>query len=77
MLPTYGSGIATALHPAAWPALAGAVLGPPALRAALTSDLYQRAASAPRVPLTATRPGLLGLGGLSALAGQGSLQPFQ
>lgn len=72
MLPTYGGGLLTAAHPAAWPALAGAVLGPPTLRALLGSELYQRAAFDPRVPQTYARPGLLGLGGTAALAGQGS-----
>jgi hypothetical protein len=72
MLPTYGGGLLTAAHPAAWPALAGAVLGPPTLRAILGSELYQRAAFDPRVPQTYARPGLLGLGGTAALSGQGS-----
>lgn len=70
MLPTYGGGLLTAAHPSAWPALAGAVLGPPTIRALLGSDLYQRAAFDPRIPQTAARPGLLGLGGTAALAGQ-------
>lgn len=72
MLPTYGGGLLTAAHPAAWPALAGAVLGPPTLRALLGSEFYQRAAFDPRVPQTYARPGLLGLGGTAALSGQGS-----
>lgn len=76
MLPTFGGGLLTAAHPGAWPALAGAILGPPTLRAILSSDRYQRAAFDPRVPLTYARPGLLGLGGAAVLSGQGAQAPF-
>lgn len=70
MLPTYGGLGVTAIHPAAWPALAGAVLGPPTIRALLGSELYQRAALSPRVPWWYARRGLLNLGGKAALSGQ-------
>lgn len=70
MWPTYGGGLVTALHPGAWPALLAGVGGPPLLRSILGSDVYQRAAFDPRIPRTAVRPGLLGVGGAAALSGQ-------
>jgi hypothetical protein len=79
MLPTYGGGLLTVAHPAAWPALAGAVLGPPSLRALLGSERFQRAAFDPRIPQTAVRPGLRKLGVAAALSGQDSeaaMAPF-
>lgn len=73
MLPTYGGGLLGIAHPSAWPAALAAILGPPAVRTLLGSELYQRAAFDPRVPQTYARSGLLGLGGTAALAGQGQL----
>lgn len=69
MLPTFGGGLVTIAHPAAWPAALGAVLTPPVLRSLLGSEAYQRAAFDPRVPQTYARNGLLGLGGSTALSG--------
>ena len=77
MWPTYGGGLVTALHPAAWPALLAGVGGPPLLRGILGSDIYQRAAFDPRIPRTAARPGLMRLGATAALSGQPQLSLMQ